>query len=207
MPNQISVKSRKPARPPKYWRNKHPIKAFQAPKPPFYKRIWRMIFNGYTISLATLAALVVILTAAYFWFEFSDVIDRKLLSGEVYTQNAGIYSAPKLLKNGENLSPEELVSYLKSAGYIEKNNQADASRSRYQRTQNQIDIEPGSTGIIDGAQVFPSLSVKFKKDGKSVASINDQETNKPLEQTRLEPKLLSSIAEEKVARRWSKICC
>jgi penicillin-binding protein 1B len=201
MPNQIKGKSRKPAKPPSYWRKEHPIKSFQAPKPPLYKRIFRMIFNGYTISAALLMFLAVFLTATYFWFEYSDIIDRKLLSGEIYTQNSGIYSAPKILKDGESLTPEELVAYLKSAGYIEKNNQADASRSRYQASANQIDIDPGTAAIIDGAQAFPALSVKFRKDGKAVETITDKDAKKEVEQTRLEPKILSSIAEEGNGRR------
>ncbi|HVE57204.1 MAG TPA: transglycosylase domain-containing protein, partial [Pyrinomonadaceae bacterium] len=201
MPNQIKGKSRKPIKPPKYWRSKHPVKSFQAPKPPLYKRVWRMIFNGYTISVFLLVVLVTFLTATYFWFEYSDIIDRKLLSGEVYTQNSGIYSAPKILKSGEELTPDELVAYLKSAGYIEKNNQADASRSRYQASANQVEIEPGTTGTIDGARVFPSLVVKFRKDGKAVDTITDKNAEKPVEQTKLEPKILSSIAEEGNGRR------
>jgi penicillin-binding protein 1B len=201
MPNEVSGKSRKPKKPPKYWRAKHPIKAFQAPKLPLYKRIWRLIFNGYTISFCLLIILATFLTATYFWFEYSDIIDHKLLSGEVYTPNAGIYSAPKILKDGEDLTPEELVAYLKSAGYIEKNNQADVSRSRYQASANQVEIEPGMTGTIDGAKAFPSLIVKFRKDGKAVDSITDNDAQKPVEQTKLEPKILSSIAEEGNGRR------
>jgi len=201
MPNSVSGKSRKPAKPPKYWRDKHPIKSFKAPKPPLYKRIWRLIFNAYTISFATLIILASFLTAAYFWFEYSDVIDHRLLSGEVYTPNAGIYSAPKILKDGETLTPDELVGYLKSAGYIEKNNQADASRSRYHLEKNQVEIEPGTTGTIDGAKVFPSLVVKFTKDGKAVETITDADAKKDVDQTRLEPKMLSSIAEEGNGRR------
>jgi len=201
MPNQIRGKSRKPIKPPKYWRAKHPIASFQAPKPPLYKRVWRAIFNGYTISVCLLVVLAVFLTATYFWFEYSDIIDRRLLSGEVYTQNSGIYSAPKILKSGEQLTPEEMVAYLKSAGYIEKNNQADASRSRYQASANQIEIEPGTTGTIDGVRAFPSLTVKFRKDGKAVEAITDKDTKKDVEQTKLEPKILSSIAEEGNGRR------
>lgn len=163
MPNQILVKSRKPKKPPKYWRKEHPIKAFKAPKPPLYKRFFRLIFNGYTASITLALLLGVFLTATYFWFEFSDIIDRRLLSGEVFTQNAGIYSAPKILRNGEVITAEDLVNYLKSAGYIEMNNQADPSRSRYQIDENQIEIEPGITGMIDGTKVFSSLTVKFKK--------------------------------------------
>jgi len=201
MPNRVQGKSRKPAKPPKYWRDKHPIKSFKAPKPPLYRRIFRALFNGYTISAFLLVVLATFLTATFFWFEYSDIIDRRLLSGEVYTPNAGIYSAPKILKSGEQLSPEELVAYLKSAGYIEKNNQADASRSRYQLSGNSVEIEPGTTGTIDGARVFPLLTVKFRKDGKTVESITDNGAKKEVEQTKLEPKILSSIAEEGNGRR------
>ncbi len=201
MPNRVSGKSRKPIKPPKYWRDQHPIKTYQAPKPPLYKRVFRLFFNGYTVSIFLLAVLAVFLTTTYFWFEYSDVIDRRLLSGEVYTPNSGIYSAPKILKKGEELSAEDLVAYLKSAGYIEKNNQADASRSRYQLSANQVEIEPGTTGTIDGARAFSALTVKFRKDGKAVETITDNSAKKEVEQTKLEPKMLSSIAEEGNGRR------
>jgi penicillin-binding protein 1B len=201
MPNRVSGKSRKPIKPPKYWRDKHPTKVFQAPKPPLYKRAFRAVFNGYTISAALLVLLAVFLTTTYFWFEYSDLIDRKLLSGQVYTPNAGIYSAPKILKNKEEITPEELVAYLKSAGYVEKNNQADLSRSRYLLGANQIEIEPGTTGTIDGVKVFPALNVKFRKDGKAVETIIEKSADKEVDQTRLEPKMLSSIAEEGNGRR------
>src|SRR5215203_1393964 len=201
MPNRVSGKSRKPLKPPKYWRDRYPIKSFQAPKPPLFRRVFRWIFNGYTISAFLVVLLAAFLTASYFWFEYSDIINRKLLSGEVYTTSSGIYSAPKILKDGEQLSPEELVAYLKSAGYIEKNNQADASRSRYHLSANKLEIEPGTTGTIDGARVFPPLTVKFRKDGKAVESILDNGAKKEVEQTRLEPKILSSIAEEGNGRR------
>ncbi|HQU84140.1 MAG TPA: PBP1A family penicillin-binding protein [Pyrinomonadaceae bacterium] len=201
MPNPLNNKSRKPKLPPKYWRDKHPVKSFQAPKKPLWRRILRVFFNPYTISFAAFSILAAFLTLTYFWFEYSDKIDRRLLSGEVYTQSAGIYSAPKTLQTGESFSLEDMTAYLKTAGYIEKNNQADASRSRYQIGENQIEIEPGITGMIDGKQVFPALKVKFSKDNKTVASIAEKESGNALKQTQLEPKILNSIAEEGDGRR------
>ena len=124
-----------------------------------------------------------------------------MLGGEVYTASAGIYSAPKTLKVGESTSMAELIDYLKSAGYIEKNAQADASRSRYSIDGDVLGIEPGMTGIIDGKKVFPSLSVKFGKDNKSVSAIGDRDANSQLEEAKLEPKILSSIAAEGDGRR------
>jgi len=201
MPDKVTVQSRRPRKPPKYWRDRHPIKTVKAPKPPLLKRLWRGVFNGYTLSVAGLLVTIVGVIFAYFWFDYSDVIDRKLLSGDVFTRNAGIYSAPKTLRDGEEISPDSLVGYLKSAGYIEKSAQADPSRSRFARTENIIEIEPGSTALIDGAKAFPTLSVRFDKDRKTVAAIIDKDAGKEVPQARLEPKLLSSIAEEANARR------
>jgi penicillin-binding protein 1B len=137
----------------------------------------------------------------YFWLEFSDRIDRRLLSGEVYTPSAGIYSAPKTLKQGENTSLPALIEYLKSAGYIERNNRADASRSRYSVDSGKLLIEPGITGVIDDAKVFPSLSVRFNKDGKTVENILDVDSGAQVQAAKLEPKMLSTIAAEGDGRR------
>ncbi len=123
----------------------------------------RLVFNVYTISIAAFLFLGVFLTATYFWFEFSDRIDQKLLSGEVFTASAGIYSAPKTLKVGEAITPADLVEYLKSAGYIEKNNQADATRSRYSVEGDLVAIEPGITGVIDGRKILRIADGKIFK--------------------------------------------
>jgi penicillin-binding protein 1B len=172
-----------------------PVKSFQQPPPNFFRRILRLIFNPITVSLSLFLVLGAFLILTYFWFEYSDRVDL-LLRGEVFTSTAGIYSAPKTLKNGENISIEDLTAYLKSAGYIEKNQEADLSRSRYQTADNSIEIEPGKTAMIDGKKTFHSLAVKFKKDGKSVVSITDKDTKEEVKKVQLEPRILSSIAAE-----------
>lgn len=166
----------------------------------FFSRLFRFVFNPITIALFALTLLGAGLAFAYFWNEYSIKVDS-LLRGEVFTQNAGVYSAPKTLKEGEGISQEELVEYLKSAGYIERNSQADESRSRYKIDENTIEIEPGATGIIDSKKIFPSIKVKFGKQGKGIAEITDLETKKEINQAKLEPKVLSSITAERDGRR------
>ncbi|HEX8636491.1 MAG TPA: transglycosylase domain-containing protein, partial [Pyrinomonadaceae bacterium] len=201
MPNQTIVKNKKSKLPPKGWLKKHRVNAFQAPPAPLYRRIFRFFFNPLTVSIFCFALLLFFLTLTYFWFDYSDRIDRRLLSGQVYTQSAGIYSAPKTLLTGENITPEDLVNYLKTAGYIEKNYQADAARSRYSVVENTVEIEPGATGTIDDEKVFHALTVKFDKGGKTVKSINDKTLEKDVPRAQIEPKILSSIAEEGDGRR------
>jgi penicillin-binding protein 1B len=200
MPNQVQVKSNKSKMPPRGWLKKHRAVSYQAPPPSRFRRILRFFFNAYTLSFSALIVLFAALTLTYFWFEYSDRIDM-LLRGDVFTQSAGIYSAPKNLRQNEAITPAQLVEYLKSAGYIEKNNQADVSRSRYEIKENQIEIEPGVTGTVDGQKFFHALSVKFKKDGKSVEKITDNDEKKDLNIVQIEPKILSSIAAEGDGRR------
>ncbi|HLM60154.1 MAG TPA: hypothetical protein VK308_05080, partial [Pyrinomonadaceae bacterium] len=200
MPNQIQVKSRKSKLPPVGWRKGARVNAYQAPPASRFRRIVRLIFNPVTFLTSLLLMLGVFLTLTYYWFEYSDRVDL-LLKGEVFTHSAGIYSAPKTLKEGEAVSVEDLTAYLKTAGYVEKNQQADAARSRYLIRENRIEIEPGNTALIDGKKTFPDLTVEFKKDGKSVASITEKDSKEKLKQAFVEPKILSSIAAEGDGRR------
>ncbi len=201
MLNRIEAIPAKPKSAIKYRGNAaRPVKSFRQKPPGLFRRISRLVFNPITISVFLLLLLGIFFTFTYFWFEFSDRVDL-LLRGEVFTRTAGIYSAPKNLRSSENISLEDLIDYLKSAGYIEKNQQADSSRSRYQIGDNSIEIEPGKTALIDGKKTFHSLTVKFKKDGKSVASIADKDTKEDVKKIQLEPKILSSIAAEGDGKR------
>lgn len=188
-------------KPPKGWLKAKRVTAYQAPPPSRFRRMLGWIFSPWTITAVMLILLGTGITLAYFWVDYSDRIDRKLLSGEVFTPTAGIYSAPKYLRAGDPTTLPELVEYLKTAGYIEKNNKADQSRSRYSIEDGRLVIEPGATGIINGEKVYDPLRVKFSKDGKSVEAIQDLKTEKVEERAKLEPKMLSTIAAEGDGRR------
>jgi penicillin-binding protein 1B len=177
------------------------VAAYKAHKRGIFRRLLRLIFNPVTLGLFLFSLVGAFLAGTYFWFEYSERVDG-LLRGDVFTRSAGVYSAPKTLKVGEGMSPDSLAIYLKSAGYIEKNSQADPARSRYAVGEgNVIDIEPGDTGMIDGRQLYQKLRVKFDKTKKSVASITTLEDEKSVQSAQLEPKILSSITTEENGRR------
>jgi penicillin-binding protein 1B len=200
MSNKIKAKTEK-RQPYKSLRYRLRVEKAKTPvKVGIFRRVFRLIFNRVTGTLFVFLLLAAGLTFGYFWKEYSEKVDL-LLRGEIFTKNSGIYSAPKLLKDGEGISKEGLVEYLKSAGYIEKNSQADEKRSRYKIEENSILIEPGATALIDDKKQFPALDVKFNKDGKSISTITDLDAKKVVNQTKLEPKILSSIAAEGDGRR------
>ncbi|HVF29703.1 MAG TPA: PBP1A family penicillin-binding protein [Pyrinomonadaceae bacterium] len=188
-------------RPPKGWVKARGVTAYQAPPKSRLRRLLRFFINPWSVTFTLVFVLIGFLTFTYFWFEFSDQIDRKLLGSEIYTTSAGIYSAPKLLKTGEKISTPQLIEYLKTAGYIEKNSKADESRSRYSVVEGKLVIEPGVTGVLNGIKVFPAISVSFAKDGKSVNGIADLEKRTQVESIKIEPKILSTVAAEGDGRR------
>src|SRR2546422_9302294 len=95
----------------------------------FWRRFARRFFTAPVIIPLALVAALVLGVLIYYWTVFSARIDN-LLKGEVYTRSAGIYAAPKQLRVGETLSEDDLIAYLKRAGYVEKRQQADTARGR-----------------------------------------------------------------------------
>ena len=161
MQDSSPQKSTRSKRPPPSWARARRRSVYKAPPKSRFRRILRLFFNGWTLSITLIVLLVSFLTLTYFWFEFSDRIDQKLLSGDVFTQSAGIYSAPKTLRIDEASSAEFLINYLKSAGYIERSDRADKARSRYWLENDILNIEPGNTGTIDGQNFFQGNNIKF----------------------------------------------
>lgn len=203
MPNQIQTKTPLPEKNKRLNFRRRVVykKLPTAPKPGIFRRILRFFLHPATVCLAVLFFGGLGLLLANFWVDYSERIDRLLGGGEVFTRSAGVYSAPKTLKTSENITPDDLIKYLKSAGYVEKNQQADESRSRFQLNGDTLDIEPGANADIDNQKLFKPLLVKFDKNLKTVAGITDSAAKQTVKQTLLEPKILSSITAERDGRR------
>ena len=193
--NRVPPVARKggPRRPPR-------IVKYEEPTQGFVRRWARHIFRP-----PVLIALVVLTTFSigvfgYYWWVFSKRIDR-LLSGEIFTRSAGIYAAPREIRAGENTSADDLINYLRHNGYVEKTQEADDARGRYSLNGTSLDVEPGAANIIDGQKTFPRLRIQFARGGKSVAALNDLQTNARLDKAQLEPEQISSITGRERAKR------
>ncbi|HWP53410.1 MAG TPA: transglycosylase domain-containing protein, partial [Pyrinomonadaceae bacterium] len=147
--------------------------------------------------LVTIAAVTVL---GYYWVVFSARIDN-LLRGEVFTRSAGIYAAPKLIRAGQNISTEDLLTYLKRAGYVDRNQQADSARGRYSLSGQTLEIDPGADSIVDGARPFQQLRIEFSRGGKSIAYLTDRQNGAHLDKAQLEPELISSVTGRERAKR------
>ncbi|MBD0371620.1 MAG: PBP1A family penicillin-binding protein [Pyrinomonadaceae bacterium] len=168
------------------------IVRYSEPEPGFFRRWSRRIFRPPVIIALVFLSTVTIGILGYYWWVFSGRIDN-LLNGDVFTRSAGIYAAPRELRTGENLSVDDLVAYLKRAGYVEKSLQADALRGRYRVAGVNVEIEPSGDAVVDRQRIFASLRVQFARGGRGIVAITDMATNARYEKAQLEPELISSV--------------
>ncbi|HEX8353896.1 MAG TPA: PBP1A family penicillin-binding protein, partial [Pyrinomonadaceae bacterium] len=174
---------------------------FEEPPEGFWRRWRRRLIRPATVVPAVALFVLTAGALGYYYTVFSERIDR-LLRGEVFTRSAGLYSAPKQLRAGDNLSAEDLITRLKRAGYVEKARQADTARGRYHLDGAGLEIEPSKDSLIDGRPQFPHLRVQFAKGGKSVAALSDLDAGgAKLQSAWLEPELISAVAGPQRERR------
>ena len=176
------------------------IVAFEQPRTSFPRRVVRRLLHPLILIPLLLGLIAVFGVFAYYWTIFSGRIDN-LLRGDVYTRSAGIYAAPKQLRPGESISPEELVAYLKRAGYVEKGTQAETARGRFSVNGTNVEVEPSQDSTVDGVRQFQRIRAQFAKSGKAITAISDLDGNTRLEKTWLEPELISSVTGRERSKR------
>ena len=188
-----------PYTPPPSGRNPRVV-SYQEREPSFIRRVLRRLLSAPVIIPVVFIGAIVLGILIYYWTVFSGRIDN-LLAGEVYTRSAGIYAAPKQLRVNESISQADLIAFLKRAGYVEKTQQADTSRGRYNVNGTTLEIEPSSLSSVDGRQQFQHVKVQFNGSGKAISSLYDLDNRSALDQTWLEPELISSVTGTERAKR------
>src|SRR5262245_61491255 len=164
---------------------------YEEPKRSFFARLLRFFLKPYILLPALVLGTFVVAALVYYWVVFSARIDN-LLKGEVFTRSAGIYAAPKQVRSGENISEDDLIAYLKRAGYVERGQQAESGRGRYVRNDSTIEIDPGDDARVDSNQLFDDLRIQFARGGKAITSILNSR-NVRVDRAQLEPELISSV--------------
>ncbi|MCA1555633.1 MAG: transglycosylase domain-containing protein, partial [Acidobacteria bacterium] len=165
---------------------------YDEPDEGFLRRWRRRIFRPSLVVALVILTTFTIGVLGYYYFIFSERVDR-LISGEIFTRSAGIYTAPKELRVGANVSAEELVKRLQRAGYVERGQQADDARGRYAANGASVEIEPGQNAVVDGKRLFPRVRVSLGKTGKGITALGDLDSKSKLDRALIEPEQISFV--------------
>lgn len=176
------------------------VVSYDEPRPAWHRRLLRFLLKPYIALPVLFVTTLIVGVAGYYWVVFSARIDN-LLKGEVFTRSAGIYAAPKQVHAGQNISSDELLAYLKRAGYVERTQQAESARGRYAFDGSTVEIDPGAEANVDNTKAFAPLRVQFARGGKTIATIVEKDNGARLDKAQLEPELISSVTGRERAKR------
>jgi penicillin-binding protein 1B len=176
------------------------IVKYEEPERSRARRIKQFLGQPYVIIPLGIGIVLFFGILAYYWIVLSRRIDN-LLSGEVFTRSAGIYAAPKQIRAGQNISEDDLITYLKRAGYVEQGQQGESARGRYVVDGLNLEIVPGEDADVDGAHSFARLRIQFGRAGSAITSITNAQGNTKLDRAQLEPELISSVTGRERAKR------
>src|SRR5260370_4948713 len=159
---------------------------YDEPRRGFFARILRFLLKPYVVLPAFCIAVLSVGVLSYYWIIFSARIDN-LLKGEVFPRSAGIYAAPKQIRAGEPLSQDDLVAYLKRAGYVARGEQGESTRGRYGVNCTMVAIDPSEDAMVVDLLPFHPLRIQFSAHRKSIAAITGTYRGTRLDKEQLEP--------------------
>jgi penicillin-binding protein 1B len=157
------------------------------------RRVLR-VFGALTVAavVATTAAF------AYLYSQYSKVVDARLASGYL-TSRAGLYAAPRTLRDGQSMTAGRLAEVLRRAGYVE----GEASRvwnGRFKVDDGAVEIFPSDSPGMGDASGVAVVRVEFDRRGR-VSEIRGD--GALLDSYTLAPEPLTVDASEKTADRGS----
>jgi penicillin-binding protein 1B len=141
--------------------------------------------------------LAVLLTGAsvltYYYIQFGRLVKERL-SGQVFENTSGVYSAPERIYVGEKLTEQQLAKYLFDVGY-QKSSLA-GSPGEIDVSDNSIDIKPSENSYFRGTN---SLHVEFS--GPYISRISDLSSRKASASAEVEPQLITNLFDSSRQKR------
>ena len=115
-------------------------------------------------ALTVVAVVATAATFAYLYTHYSKVVDARLASGYL-TSRAGIYAAPRTLREGQSMTAERLAEVLRRAGYVE----GEASRvwnGSFKVEGGAVEIFPSDSAGLTDASGAAVVRVEFDRRGR-----------------------------------------
>ena len=144
-----------------------------------------------TVALLLILGLAGLLTFNHYYWKYAKLIDAKLERGP-FNRTSKILAAPNAVFVGEEISPDEVVSLLRSAGY---------SEARHNRV-GQFERKPDSVGIYPGGMSYfaPEPAILHFK-GNEITEIISVSDNQARDVYELEPELITNFFDKDRSKR------
>ncbi|HSE49931.1 MAG TPA: PBP1A family penicillin-binding protein [Terriglobales bacterium] len=144
-------------------------------------------FAKTVIAVLVVVAAVFLGIFAYYYIKYEKIIDARM-RGRIFNNASKIYATPRVVREGDPYSQQELISYLRRAGYVEAG-EGESKLGSYKRVRSGLEVQPGPESFhsAEGA----TLRFAEGKVERIVATGNQQD----LAAYELEPQLVTALFE------------
>src|SRR5271165_735081 len=133
------------------------------------------------------AGILLLAVFAYYYVKYEDIVDRRM-SGQIFSNAAKIYARPQILQVGEKASEQEVVAYLRRAGYTEQHKGTDSAIGTFHTSGSSVEVTPGEESF----HAAESATLRF--EGGKVSSISlTGKGGQQLSAYELEPQMITSL--------------
>jgi len=131
-----------------------------------------------------------LLVFGFFYVKFGRMIDRRLAEG-AFSDTVSIYTRPRTVAPGDDLSADEVVTGLKRSGYSSAQNNPIGW---YTATANTLEVHPGPESYGGEPALLEFSHAKLAR----ITSLSDRHDRKSLE---LEPELITNLSNQRDKRQ------
>jgi penicillin-binding protein 1B len=126
---------------------------------------------------------------AFFYIRYDRIITKRM-SGQIFSTSAKVYARPVTVHPGDKLSPAQIATRLRRAGYIDASNQAESPMGAYRLISGGIEVHPGAESYhsTDGAKILTGPDGRVDRILGVGASPGE-----PLDSYELEPELVTAL--------------
>src|SRR5271166_3775424 len=133
------------------------------------------------------AGILLLAVFAYVYVKYEDIVDRRM-SGQIFNNAAKIYARPQTVAVGDKTSEQEVIGYLRRAGYSEQGKESDSPIGHFRTSGSSLEIMPGEESFHSA----DSATVRF--EGGKVSSISlSGKGGQALSAYELEPQMITSL--------------
>ncbi len=130
-------------------------------------------------------------TFSHFYWKYAKVIDAKLAHGP-FNRTSRILAAPQAIYVGDEITPEEVLSLLRKAGYSESRHNRIG---HFLHKQGSVEIYPGGMSYF---RQEPAVLYFDENVVKRIVSLSD---NNPQTVYELEPELITNLFDQERSKR------
>ncbi len=139
------------------------------------------------VAAFLVSGILLMAVFAFLYVKYEGIVDRRM-SGQIFNNAAKIYARPQIVDVGDKTSEQEVISYLRRAGYTEQGKENDSPIGRFRATGTSLEIMPGEESFHSS----DTATLRFEAGKVSSITLSGR-TGQTLNAYELEPQMITSL--------------